>query len=82
MSDDAVPDLCPRCDTTDIRVLTRSPVAGAWVMYSCRTCLYSWRSTEPAQATTAATYPAAFKINPADIDSMPVVPTIPGRESS
>ena len=41
---------CPRCDTADVRVLTRSPVPGAWEMYSCRVCLYSWRSTEPDSA--------------------------------
>lgn len=74
-----LPDLCPRCDSTSLRVLTHSPITGAWTMYSCTTCLYSWRSTEPAQATTASTYPAAFKINPADIDTMPVVPAIPER---
>ncbi|SDQ15827.1 MULTISPECIES: non-oxidative hydroxyarylic acid decarboxylases subunit D [Actinopolyspora] len=80
MTDDELPELCPRCDATGVRVLTRSPVPGAWTMFSCTTCLYSWRSTEPAQATTASTYPPEFKINPADIDSMPVVPAVPERK--
>lgn len=68
---------CPRCDTADVRVLTRSPVPGAWEMYSCRVCLYSWRSTEPDSARNPATYPAAFKLDPAEIDALPVVPALP-----
>jgi hypothetical protein len=28
-----------------------SPVAGIWTKYSCKTCLYAWRSTEPEENT-------------------------------
>lgn len=76
-----LPDICPRCDQKNIRVLTTSPVPGVWTMFSCTTCLYSWRSIEPSYASDAATYPEAFKVDPASISSMPVVPTIPQRRA-
>jgi vanillate/4-hydroxybenzoate decarboxylase subunit D len=76
-----LPDICPRCDERTVRVLTASPAPGAWTMYSCGTCFYSWRSTEPAYATDPAGYPVAFKIDPSAIGDMPVVPTVPPRRS-
>lgn len=79
MSAPTVPDTCPRCDTHDVSLLTGSPVPGRWFMYTCGVCFYSWRSTEPAYATDPHSYPAAFKIDPAAIPEMPVVPTIPTR---
>jgi vanillate/4-hydroxybenzoate decarboxylase subunit D len=75
------PQRCPRCDERRVRVLTTSPVARAWTMYTCDVCFYSWRSTEPPSVTDPATYPAAFKIIAAEIPDMPVVPTIPPRRS-
>ncbi|GAB2970163.1 phenolic acid decarboxylase subunit D [Amycolatopsis acidiphila] len=80
MSD--LPTTCARCDSTGtIRVLTTSPVPGAWTMYACSTCTYSWRSTEAAYVSDPATYPAAFKVDPAAIAEMPVVPTVPPRRA-
>lgn len=72
-------EVCPRCGTRDVRVLTESPVPGAWTMYSCRTCFYSWRSTEPPEVTDPARYPADFEVDPAAIPDIPVVPTVPDR---
>jgi vanillate/4-hydroxybenzoate decarboxylase subunit D len=71
--------VCPRCDATSVRVMTTSPVPGRWVMYVCDTCLYSWRSTEPAYATDPAGYPAAFKIEPDSIPGMEAIPPVPPR---
>jgi hypothetical protein len=71
--------ICPRCDTENVRVLTTSPVAGEWTMYVCMTCVYSWRSTEPPSATDPLTYPAEFKIDPAEIPAIPAIPTVPPR---
>jgi vanillate/4-hydroxybenzoate decarboxylase subunit D len=73
--------ICPRCDSTATRVLTVSPVAGVWTMYTCDVCFYSWRSTEPSYATDPATYPAAFKVDPATIPGMPGIPTVPPRRA-
>ncbi|MDT7614837.1 MAG: vanillate/4-hydroxybenzoate decarboxylase subunit [Pseudonocardiales bacterium] len=72
-----LPTICPRCDDHDIRVLTVSPVPGAWTMFSCHTCFYSWRTTEPSYATDPATYPAVFKIDPKTIPDMPLFPSVP-----
>lgn len=72
---------CPRCDTREVRVLTESPVPGAWTMYSCRACFYSWRSTEPPSATDPDRYPAEFKVDAASISDIPMVPTLPDRRS-
>ncbi|MFE5402971.1 non-oxidative hydroxyarylic acid decarboxylases subunit D [Streptomyces sp. NPDC056580] len=74
--------VCPRCDTDTVRVLTTSPVPDRWVMYVCSTCIYSWRSTEPTQATDPATYPAAFKIDPADIPALAAIPPVPPRRQA
>jgi hypothetical protein len=71
--------ICPRCDVQNIRVLTTSPVPGRWTMYVCDTCVYSWRSTEPSSVTDPATYPAEFKIDPAEIPGLPPIPPIPPR---
>lgn len=73
----AGPAACPRCDSATVRVLTTSPVPGRWVMYVCGTCVYSWRSTEPATTTDPRVYPAEFKIDPAEIPLMPAIPAVP-----
>ncbi|WP_371812652.1 non-oxidative hydroxyarylic acid decarboxylases subunit D [Saccharopolyspora sp. ASAGF58] len=73
----STPDCCPRCRSLDPDVLSVSPVANCWIVYKCGVCHYSWRSTEPAQVTTAAMYPEAFRINPRDISDFAVMPPIP-----
>ena len=68
---------CPRCRSTTTVVHTTSPVAGVWAVYGCTTCLYAWRSTEPAENTDPDRYPAVFRLAPADLARFAVVPTIP-----
>lgn len=65
------PDTCPRCDSPTVTVLAHSPISGVWTMFGCGTCLYAWRSTEPATATDPEQYPSGFKIDPALIDQAP-----------
>lgn len=67
---------CPRCESEGCQILSESPVKGCWTMYLCPTCFYSWRSTEPEQATNPARYEKGFKIDPKTISSFPVVPAI------
>jgi C4-type Zn-finger protein len=69
--------VCPRCRSVAIEVLTNSPVEGVWTIYSCKTCLYAWRSTEPEENTDPDKYPEAFRLKPEDLAKFPVVPTIP-----
>ncbi len=68
---------CPRCDTPNSAVVARSPVAGVWEMYLCPTCFYSWRSTEPEEATKAAAMSAKFRINPTTLPHGHVMPAVP-----
>ena len=69
--------LCPRCRSASAEVLCNSPVAGTWTMYSCKTCLYAWRSTEPEENTNPEKYPEAFRLKPEDLAQFPIVPTLP-----
>ena len=62
---------CPRCRAADVRQIAASPVAGRWVMRSCQTCWYAWRSTEPAAATDADQYPESFRLDPDAITAAP-----------
>ncbi len=75
----ALPDQCPRCRSTTVEQQSKSPVAGVWAVFSCATCLYAWRSTEPEENTKADMYPVAFRLDPADLVKLAVVPTIPPR---
>jgi vanillate/4-hydroxybenzoate decarboxylase subunit D len=72
-----VPPVCPRCRATTVQMRSTSPVAGVWTVYACATCLYHWRSTEPSENTNPDSYPAAFKLEPAQIPGLAVVPAIP-----
>lgn len=70
---------CPRCDMKEATVVARSPVAGAWEVYLCPVCKFTWRSTEPETITNPEKYNPAFKVNPADVPLAPQVPAIPER---
>jgi C4-type Zn-finger protein len=74
--------VCPRCRSETIEVLTTSPVEGVWTMYSCKTCFYAWRSTEPEENTDPDKYPKPFRLKPEDLATFPVVPTIPSLRRS
>jgi hypothetical protein len=69
--------LCPRCRSATTEVRTASPVEGVWTVYGCRTCLYTWRSTEPEENTDPDKYPAVFRLKPEDLAKFAVVPSIP-----
>lgn len=72
-----LPAACPRCRATNIEELCASPVAGVWTVFSCGTCLYIWRSTEPEENTNPEMYPPAFRLQPQQILDLEVAPTIP-----
>ena len=69
--------VCPRCRSTDVAVISRSPVEGVWTVHGCRVCMYAWRDTEPEENRDPELYPEPFRLNPEDIARFPVVPTIP-----
>jgi hypothetical protein len=53
-----------------------SPVAGIWTKYSCKTCLYAWRSTEPEENINPDKS-GAVPLKPEELAKFPVVPAIP-----
>lgn len=82
MTDTDVPDACPRCRSATVEVQSTSPVPGTWTVFSCPTCLYAWRSTEPAENTDPDRYPAAFRLAPEQLAGLPVEPAVPPRRAS
>lgn len=64
------PTICPRCRSPHATEVARSPVADRWTMYSCPTCWYAWRSTEPHTATDPDDFPVEFRVDPAAIPAM------------
>ncbi len=69
--------ICPRCDSETVDLMAKAPVGDAWEVYICTTCHYSWRSTETPDKTDPKQYKASFKIKPANIPNMLVIPAIP-----
>lgn len=69
--------ICPRCDSDTAALLVKAPVDNAWEVYKCNTCNFTWRSTEDEYITDPAKYDRRFKINPAKIPEMAVIPPIP-----
>ncbi|MDR3671283.1 MAG: non-oxidative hydroxyarylic acid decarboxylases subunit D [Holophaga sp.] len=69
--------ICPRCDTDKVEVLAKSPVGNVWELYICKTCTYSWRSTETPDKTDPAKYNHKFKIKAEEIPNMLVIPPVP-----
>ena len=71
------PSTCPRCAHEHLTHLTSSPVAGAWDVFQCDRCLYTWRTTEPARRTQPDAYPAAFRLTAEDIENAIETPSVP-----
>lgn len=61
---------CPRCRSAT-SVVARSPVPDRWEMWSCDTCWYAWRSTEPAAATDPDLYPPELRLDVASLANAP-----------
>ncbi len=76
MADDKF-SICPRCDSATTEVVFRSPVEGVWELYSCTTCKFMFRSSEPESMTDPNKYDPTFKIKPEDLPNAPVMPAIP-----
>lgn len=73
----SAPTGCPRCRSNTTRVESTSPVAGIWTVFSCMTCFYAWRTTEPEENRDPSKYPRVFRLNPEELAKLPVAPTIP-----
>ena len=62
---------CPRCDSENVRIMTKAPVEDAWEIYVCDKCCYSWRSTEKIRINEK------FKLDDEKIRAMQVIPPVP-----
>ncbi|WP_329246536.1 hypothetical protein OG417_51850 [Actinoallomurus sp. NBC_01490] len=70
---------CPRCRCDQAATVAASPVPGCWTVHSCPACSYTWRSTEPPEATDPKRFPSAFTIDTDTISTLPEFPAIPAR---
>jgi hypothetical protein len=68
---------CPRCGVAETAVVANSPVEGAWRMFLCPICFYSWRSTEPDHATTPDGIAPGFRVDARTLQDGKVMPAIP-----
>jgi len=75
------PSVCPRCESKTVKVRFESPVKGVWTLYGCDTCLFTWRSSEPATITDPKLYPQRFKIKPEHLRDIPTMPAIASPEN-
>ncbi len=66
---------CPRCNSAATEVMSRSQ--GAWEVYLCRGCFYSWRTTEPEVLLRHETYDPQFRLTPDQISRFNEVPAVP-----
>lgn len=69
--------ICPRCDSKTIEAIACAPKDQSWEVYVCKTCWFSWRSTEDEEITNPALYDAKFKIKSETIDKLMAIPPIP-----
>jgi protein-arginine kinase activator protein McsA len=69
--------ICPRCDSKTVELLTKAPVDDAWEVYICKTCFFSWRSTEDDDIKNPNQYDKRFKIDPKEINLFEQIPPIP-----
>lgn len=69
--------ICPRCDSNTVELMATAPKDNAWEVYICNTCNFSWRSTESEEITDPAKYDKRFKIDPARIPFLDIIPPIP-----
>jgi hypothetical protein len=87
LASESVPELasepaeCPRCAGGRLERLAVSAVPGSWSVWGCQRCWYSWRSIEPLVNSSAAHYPAEFRLTELDITSAENVPAIRERQT-
>lgn len=51
----AIIPACPRCSSSDTRLVAESTLPGFWEMYGCNHCTYMWRNTETLEGMRTIT---------------------------
>ncbi len=69
---------CVRCRRDSVSVIAKAPDgSGAWEVYHCTTCHFSWRNTDEEEVTNADKYDARFRLDKRDFDQMRVSYPLP-----
>ena len=71
----ADPKHCPRCSGA-AGLLATSPCAGAWEMYGCDVCFFSWRSSEDFDLPSYR-LPTNFRVDASAVAELSAFPAIP-----
>lgn len=66
---------CPRCQSENVRIMTKAPEDHAWEVYVCERCCFSWRSTETVKIHEK------FLLDEEKIRRMETIPPVPPLES-
>jgi vanillate/4-hydroxybenzoate decarboxylase subunit D len=67
---------CLRCLVGEVEIAAHAPDgSGAWEIYHCTRCNYSWRSSEPDSITDPAKRDPSFQL--ADVDVKELMATLP-----
>jgi hypothetical protein len=74
--------ICPRCDSNTAEKLVDAPKDKSWEVYICRTCCFSWRSTEGELVTNPVLYDKRFKLDPSVLEELPAIPPVPPLKST
>ena len=68
--------ICPRCDDERAVKIFDSPEPGAWEIYRCPRCFFTWRNTEEDRVTRSELYDPEFKLSEQKIAAMIPKPPI------
>ena len=64
---------CVRCKRDSASVVAKAPDgSGAWEVYHCTTCHFSWRDTDEEEVTNPDKYDARFRLDKMNFDQLKV----------
>lgn len=70
--------ICLRCLRDSAAKIAEAPDGtGAWEVFYCERCNYSWRSSEEPEITKADRRDPAFQLDSADLESLQALNPIP-----
>jgi vanillate/4-hydroxybenzoate decarboxylase subunit D len=74
--------ICLRCLKDAAKKIADAPDgSGAWEVYYCERCNYSWRSTEEAEITDLEKRDPQFQLETINLDALQILNPIPPLKS-